>query len=232
MNTARFRTGHIDGRSSDSPWAHSLPGLHIPEWQAVLLSLMPPSSPAPSLASRAYNEGMETATPEYTPLQARLADFYEIYRLVAINQRYYGVRAHRVGRWNSMLQILAAAGSSMTIVGLLARFPFAVLIITAAASFAGAVALLLGLESRKVQFEKLHFAYSQLLSQADRLRRDLETRRRVDPEALGRICAVQDAWHQLALWDEETPNQVLVDAIAEDVKRAYPVELFWLPAKE
>lgn len=172
---------------------------------------------------------MATTVYDYTPAQAQMVDLYQIYRLAMINQRYYGCRAVEVGRWYSRLQIGSTVSSTMTIVGLLANFPFPALLVTAVASLAGAVALILELSGKKERFEKLSFAYAELSAQTDHLKRNIETERVVTEREIGRIEAMREVWSRLAALDEQKPNQRLVDLITEDVKKAFPVESFWLP---
>ena len=173
----------------------------------------------------------ETQQYQYTPMQIHMVQLYRIYRYVDLNVRYYGCRADEEDRKNKCIQGVSAVGSSVTIVGLLKDWPIGWLILTAAAALASALSPLLGLTEKVIRFEKLHYAYSELLADFKTLIRDIELAGRVTAEHKAVSAVLFDRYSRLSALDEVKPNEQLKDELTEAMNKAIPPESLWMPSE-
>ena len=167
-----------------------------------------------------------------TATHIELIQLYQIYRLASLNQRYYGYRDSRIGAWNTRLRVIAALGSSGTLLGLLAGVSRTALVLSIVAAVASTISPFLGLIEKTVRFEKLHFAYSELYAEIDALIREIRLRGFADEGHMAVAKAIRENYATLSTLDEPNPDRQVIDRFTKEVNAAIPVESLWLPDYE
>jgi hypothetical protein len=127
------------------------------------------------------------------------------------------------------MQAVSVAGSTAVIATVLANVPMVWTIVSAAAALSTTLAPLFLLSEKVVRFEKLHFAYAELLADFKQHIRDITLTGSLGEEHRAVSEMLFERYARLAPLDEVHPDERLKDALTDVMERAIPVESLWMP---
>jgi len=164
---------------------------------------------------------------------ARLWQIYDLYRTLAMNRKYYGLRLEQVRKRDRRLQFALAAGTSSGLAGWLANAAGwgtgLWTILTGAAILAGVLVPVLDYASKIERYSKLHADYSMLCAQLQRVVAEIEARRTITEDMEATVNRAQLRFSDLSVEDDPAPDEELLRACQAAVNREIPVDRLWLP---
>ena len=166
---------------------------------------------------------------QYTGRQSELIQIYDLYRTALLNVYYYGQHAKSLGRRSLILQVVAAIGSSATLIGILAKAPTILLIVTAAVAISSAVSPVLGYADKIAKFERLHFAYNQVFYTLRRLVGEIRSHEEFNDKHRAVAQMLFQQHSALGPLDETDPDAKLIETMQARVNQEIPPEALWLP---
>lgn len=167
---------------------------------------------------------------EYTDEQAKVAEAYRQMKTAMLCSLYWSTKCDRAKAWLTGLQVVSAAASSATLVGVLQQtWPPAVLAISAAAAITGAVIPVLGLAENAAKFDRLAYAYNALSARFEEWRVRLRQAGRLTPELEGEARMLNAESCQIAHLEAGAVDAALQKKFTAAVERQIPPDTLWLP---
>jgi hypothetical protein len=162
-------------------------------------------------------------------------ELYSLYNTRAkayLNVLYYGSRAATWASWNLWLQIGASVGSLAAVTGFLALGTDPVWKWTAAgvalmSAISAALPPIMGHADKVNRFEKLHFAYCELLALTERTIMDIRRSDVATGEQIGAARMLSDLSSRLGQQDAPDLKDKLRDHCEMAVRKRFPASEWW-----
>jgi len=162
-----------------------------------------------------------------------LRRLFHLYRLANLNARYYGCRADTY-EWYAKIVMIIGAVLSVGALSLLLGFPPNVapartvaVVFSGVAGFLSGVTPFLGWTEKIREMRSLHFAYSQLFGQIERVITEIRRVEELLPEHVGMARIVHESYMRLDALDELQPKQKLIDREDAKVRASFPDDYLW-----
>lgn len=187
------------------------------------------------MSSSVKQPSSEVETSPKGDLNAKLEMFYDFYRDCALNEEYYGHRAHRLDRagfWLEIATFLGSTGSGISGWGIWTMYPQAKnvwLAIAALVAVVSSVKPLFQLSKKAERYHKLFGEYRGATVTMQDIVRRIAAARGVTADIEREYRQLRQRYRVLAMEDDPRPNPKLVRRLQQRVNNRIPAEEFWLP---
>jgi hypothetical protein len=161
-------------------------------------------------------------------------DLQDTYRTELLNRLYYGYRLARVKRWNLVLEIVVAIGTSSAIGAWVVwqktetgEIVWAIL--AGAAALVAILKPILQLPKKVEQYSKLFVEHGNLFYQLDILEKEITKHQGFTSETERSYRTVLEKARGLAIDDEPSPSKRLIDKCCQEVNQKIPKKTLWRP---
>jgi hypothetical protein len=187
------------------------------------------------VARSVKNSASEVETPPKRDLSATLEMFYDFYRDCALNEEYYGLRAHRLDRagfWLEIATFLGSTGSGISGWGIWTMYPQAKnvwLAIAAIVAVVSSVKPLFQLSKKAERYHKLFGEYRAATVTMQDIVQRIAAARGVTADIEREYRQLRQRYRTLSVEDDPRPNSKLVQRLQQRVNNRIPADEFWLP---
>jgi hypothetical protein len=169
------------------------------------------------------------------PLEGQLNVTYDLYRTALLNRKYYGDRLAAYQRWNTLVELIVALGTS-TAIGGLAFLESGVgksvlAIVGGLAVVLAVVKTALQLSQQIERYSKLYTNHSILYSELDNLVSRIRVQQTVTNETMTSFFDIHHRFNLLASEDDPHPSRRLAEKYYKEVDKEIPSESLWLPRR-
>lgn len=166
-------------------------------------------------------------------LAAELRWLYDSYRTALLNRKYYAHRLLVYQRWNLILELAVAVGTSGAI-GAWAIWKQGVgrnawAFLAGLAALIAVVKPIIQLPKRIERYSKLHVAYSELYQDIDRLVSEVKLEKLLTKEMCKSVRLAAERHYKLELEDDPKPVKHWVQRFYDEVNREIPASTLWMP---
>jgi hypothetical protein len=166
---------------------------------------------------------------------AQLVEIYTLLSRSALNKEYYGIRLHRTQRWNDVLEIAIAIGTTGSGISALTLWkvqpwgPYVWGTMTVVSAVLAVVKPIIQLNKRMERLTRLYLGhtdnYTNLLVLVSRIQRHGTT----TPELLSLFETAEAKFQELSKDDDPHPNTALLRRCEAAVRKRHPADLAWYP---
>ena len=166
-------------------------------------------------------------------LEGQLSVVYDLYRDALLNRKYYGDRLAAYQRWNTLVELVVALGTSAGVGGLVfwqtdfGRIAWAT--VAGAAVVIGVVKTVLQLSQKIERYSKLYTSHSVSYAELDRLVSQIRAHQGITDQILDSFFDTQRKFHLLASEDDPHPSSRLALKYYNKINEEIPPEYFWMP---
>lgn len=183
-----------------------------------------------------HNHHMEQVSIyDYTPAQAELVRFYDLYRCALMSKKYHAWKLRRAKFWTSVVETVAACSASSA-VGSLAIWKtaaggaaFTALLVTSAV--ASIIRSAFRLSESLDRHSRMALAWSELALDMDGAIAAVRRARGLAEPLRLRVDDLCERFRRVEMHDGIDTDEPIVARIQEEVARSTPADRFWLPAQ-
>jgi hypothetical protein len=170
---------------------------------------------------------------DYSPLQAEVVRFYDLYRSTLANKKFHARKLHSVKRWTTWIELLTAITSSAAIASLVIwKTPIgnvvfmALLVISAVGSLARST---LKMSDSIDRHSRLAYAWNELSLDMEKLIAGIRSPGTLTDVLRARMVDLCDRFQRVEMSDDIEYSEVY-KTLQNEVNIAVPAESMWLPS--
>lgn len=157
---------------------------------------------------------------------------FNLFRIAALNVKYYGARSADQDKTNARFQMAAALLGSAAFIGLVTKAfgPYGSVVAQVCSVLTVAVSyyqIHYKLADKAKKLEVAHASYAELFGQCEALLLEIRRSPEITEEQLGKSVILHDRLARLASLDEKTEKTELKDRFTAEVNKSFPPQYVW-----
>jgi hypothetical protein len=171
---------------------------------------------------------------DYTPIQAQMIRFYDLYRSALLNGKYHGRKLKLCRVWASTTDTVAAVTSSSAIASLTiwqtpaGKYLFATLLLASAVS--SVIRATFRLSENLDKHSRMIYAWNELAFDMEKLISAIRAKGCINDIREQQMTDLCDRFQHVHMQEEPAPDRALLIKLQDEVDQELPADHLWLPA--
>jgi hypothetical protein len=176
----------------------------------------------------------ETSIYDYTPIQAEVIRFYDLYRCSLMNKKYHAKKLKRAKFVSSLVETTAALSASSAIASLAIWKTWAggavFTVLLSVSAVASVIRSAFRLSENLDRHSRLAYAWNELALDMERATGAIRREGAMSELLRNRIDNLSERFQRIEMTDDIEGKSDLILRIQEEVDRAVPPDSLWLPS--